>query len=232
MKLPATRFNPSCNGPLHLGHIYMALVNEAFAKERNGKFIVRWDDSHPHRIASMGEERIARIQESQANDLEWLGIFPDEHIKQSDVVGDVRETIRISAIPKLQDEPEPITPLLIGDVGVIIYPLTPALTLEKVILDHREGVTHLVRGVDLLSEFSLYQFYCRDLGYPQPRHIYIPRLAWQHGDMSKTTGARTVSGLRSNGYTPQDVRAMVKDACLRLVPNGWQLDNIKGVPYL
>ena len=28
-----TRFNPSCNGPLHVGHIMTLLVNEQFAHQ-------------------------------------------------------------------------------------------------------------------------------------------------------------------------------------------------------
>ena len=37
-----TRFNPTANGPLHVGHIYSALINETLAGPA-GKFIVRID---------------------------------------------------------------------------------------------------------------------------------------------------------------------------------------------
>ena len=40
-----TRFNPSTNGGLHLGHIYALLVNERFAHDRDGMFYVRFDDT-------------------------------------------------------------------------------------------------------------------------------------------------------------------------------------------
>ena len=106
------------------------------------------------------------------------------------------------------------------------------LTAEKVIMDYMQGITHLIRGVDLLSEYSLYQFYCRCLDIPMPKHIYLPRLRWSHGDMSKTMGARTIADLRHNGHTPQEVRDMIAEACLYCTSNGWSLDNIKGTPFL
>lgn len=231
--MTATRFNPSVNGPLHLGHVYAALVNEAFAREHGGRFIVRWDDSHPLRIQSMGKERIANILQSQQRDLDWLEFQPDENIKQSDVIEDVRHRLRCK-IPAhmLSDEVVVTTPRLLGNVYLQIYPLTPTLTAEKVLMDFDEGVTHLIRGVDLISEYSLYQYYCRLLEIPQPKHIYFPRLQWQHGDMSKTLGAKTVASLRDEYYTPQDVRDLVAKACLYHPPDGWSLYNIKGAPCL
>jgi len=228
-----TRFNPSVNGPLHLGHIYAALVNETFAKEHSGRFIVRFDDSHPLRIQSMGKERIANILQGQQDDLDWLGVQPDESIKQSDVIEDIRHMLH-RRIPEamMKDEVDVAMPRLLGDVRFDLYPLTPEITAEKVLMDYAKGVTHLVRGVDLLSEYSLYQYYCRLLDMPQPKHIYFPRLQWRYGDMSKTLGAKTVSSLRGEGYSPQHVRDLVAEACLRYPPHGWSLDNIKGAPCL
>ena len=49
-----TRFNPTISGPLHIGHLYMALVNEAEAHRSGGKFIVRVDDTNrqwSHRLS-------------------------------------------------------------------------------------------------------------------------------------------------------------------------------------
>lgn len=227
-----TRFNPSCNSLLHLGHIYMALVNETFARERGGRFIVRWDDSHLRRIRDMGKERISRILQSQMYDLDWVGIEPDEFIRQSDVIDDVRKTILESPFRIIEEEEVVLMPQLAGFDFGLMYPLTPMLTAEKVIMDHRMGITHLVRGVDLLSEYSLYQYYCRCSGFPQPRHIYLPRLKWSNGDMSKTMGAQSLADLRGKGYSSQEVRDMLASACLWHTPQGWSLDNLKGAPCL
>lgn len=225
-----TRFNPSSNGPLHLGHVYMALINEAFAED--GRFIVRWDDSHPRRIRDMGRERTDNIRRGQREDMEWLGFKPYAYIKQSDIIDEARELAASFGVTMKDEEPVKLARLIGSDYDVLTYPLTPALTSEKVIMDHAIGTTHLIRGIDLMTEYSLYQYFCRLFNLPQPEHIYLPRLRWRNGDMSKTLGARSVCNMRNEGYTPQDVRDIVARACLRSPGNGWTLGNIKGVPCL
>jgi len=227
-----TRLNPSANGPLHLGHVYMAMINEAFAKE--GRFIVRWDDSHPTLNRTKGRDGLNRIIDGQRADLDWLGFLPDYYVKQSDIIESVHRKIAEHKTITVFDDSEErsILPTLVGDDHVLVFPLASMFTLEKVIMDHEEGITHLIRGMDLMSEFSLYQYYCRCLGYPQPTHIYLPRLRWKYGDMSKTAGSQSICELRALGLNPQDVRDMVEKACLRYPFNGWTLDNIKGIPCL
>ena len=39
-----TRFAPSPNGYLHLGHAYSALISSALARKSNGKFFIRIED--------------------------------------------------------------------------------------------------------------------------------------------------------------------------------------------
>lgn len=226
-----TRFNPSASGPLHLGHVYMALVNESMARESGGRFIVRWDDSHSLYIANFGKDKIFLIRQGQRDDLEWLGLKPDAWINQSDVIEDVRKRIA-GKVNVFADENPTTYPELIGDDYTPLYPFTPMLTAEKVIMDNDEGVNMLVRGIDLLSEYSLYQYYCKLFGLSSPEHIYLPRLKWAHGDMSKTFGSQSISDLRYSGYTPGQVRDMVGKACLRNAPNGWTLRNLMGEPRL
>jgi len=115
---------------------------------------------------------------------------------------------------------------------VSLFPLEPTLTFEKVVMDHDEGITHLIRGMDLLSEYSLYEFYCRYLKISRPKHTYLPRLRWHGGSMSKSRGARTIGELRSMGFSPEEVCDMVKQACLHWHVDGWIFNNIKGVPSL
>ena len=39
-----TRFAPSPNGYLHLGHAYSALISEGLARKTGGKFFLRIED--------------------------------------------------------------------------------------------------------------------------------------------------------------------------------------------
>lgn len=62
-----TRFAPSPNGPLHLGHAYAALVAHDRAHERGGRFRLRIEDIDGARSRA---EFVADI----LADLEWLGL--------------------------------------------------------------------------------------------------------------------------------------------------------------
>jgi glutamyl-tRNA synthetase len=54
-----TRIAPSPTGEnLHIGNLYTALLNFAFAKKHNGKFIVRIEDTDRERLVPGAEERI------------------------------------------------------------------------------------------------------------------------------------------------------------------------------
>ena len=68
-----TRFAPSPNGPLHLGHAYSAVVAHDLAREASGTFLIRIEDidgarSRPEWIA----EHLA--------DLAWLGLESDRPV--------------------------------------------------------------------------------------------------------------------------------------------------------
>ncbi len=65
------RFAPSPTGPQHIGGIRTALYNYLFAKNNNGKFILRIEDTDQTRFVKGSEEYLIKA-------LEWLGINIDE----------------------------------------------------------------------------------------------------------------------------------------------------------
>jgi len=72
-----TRFAPSPTGTLHVGNIRAALHNWLFARGKGGRFVLRIDDTDAER----SEERFV---ESIRTDLAWLGLDPDQLVRQSD----------------------------------------------------------------------------------------------------------------------------------------------------
>ncbi len=68
---PITRFAPSPNGPLHLGHALSALYCHDLARATGGRFLVRIEDIDAAR------SRAEHIDSALA-DLAWLGLQPDE----------------------------------------------------------------------------------------------------------------------------------------------------------
>jgi glutamyl-tRNA synthetase len=74
---PVVRFAPSPTGLLHIGNARTALINWLFARRQSGRFVLRFDDTDRER---------SRPEYAQAieTDLAWLGIVPDETVRQSD----------------------------------------------------------------------------------------------------------------------------------------------------
>ncbi len=72
-----TRFAPSPTGRLHVGNIRTALHNYLFARKRGGKFILRIDDTDRERSTMEFDEAIR-------DDLAWLGLVPDQIVRQSE----------------------------------------------------------------------------------------------------------------------------------------------------
>jgi glutamyl-Q tRNA(Asp) synthetase len=71
-----TRFAPSPNGPLHLGHAFSAIVAHDLAQARGGRFVLRIEDIDGAR------SRPAQSEAFRA-DLEWLGLEWQEVAPQS-----------------------------------------------------------------------------------------------------------------------------------------------------
>ena len=72
-----TRFAPSPTGSLHAGNIRTALVNWLLARKAGGRFVLRLDDTD---LARSTESSAASIRD----DLGWLGLAPDDEVRQSD----------------------------------------------------------------------------------------------------------------------------------------------------
>ena len=70
-----TRFAPSPNGELHLGHAYSALFSEAWARRHGGRFLLRIEDIDFTRTR---EEYVRGIFE----DLAWLGLSWEEPVRR------------------------------------------------------------------------------------------------------------------------------------------------------
>ncbi len=83
-----TRFAPSPNGSLHLGHAYAAVVAHDLARARGGEFLVRIEDIDGARSRpELAEEHLA--------DLAWLGLGWDGEV--------VRQSARLASYQKAID---------------------------------------------------------------------------------------------------------------------------------
>lgn len=82
------RYAPSPTGHLHIGNTRTALFNYLFARNLNGKMIIRIEDTDVKRNVAGGEQ-------NQLNYLKWLGIEWDESVDKDGGYGPYRQTERL-----------------------------------------------------------------------------------------------------------------------------------------
>ncbi|HSA35740.1 MAG TPA: glutamate--tRNA ligase [Methanomassiliicoccales archaeon] len=71
------RFAPGPSGPLHLGHTRVAILNDDYCRNYDGKFINRMEDTNPDKIDPNAYDMIPE-------DLDWLGVKVHQTVVQSD----------------------------------------------------------------------------------------------------------------------------------------------------
>jgi glutamyl/glutaminyl-tRNA synthetase len=220
------RIPPSPTGKLHVGTARTALFNYLFAKQNNGKIILRSEDTDKTRSTKEFEDNILE-------GLAWLGITHDEFYRQSE-----RSEIYIKHLQELLDSgkayvskeevkeegqsPEVIrlknpgtvvtfTDLILGDITtdtsdlgdfVIAKNLREPLYHFTVVTDDWQmGVTHVIRGQDHISNTARQILIQKALGAPRPAYAHIPLiLAPDRSKMSKRHGATGLLEYRDKGY--------------------------------
>lgn len=221
-----TRFNPTTNGPLHLGHLYVCMVNEAEARASGGKFIVRFDDNQHYWqwIAPQVAD-----PEGMKSDLAWAGVKVDAYTSQKELAPRVDEFLHVQGYRKQGALNHALTHAYLPECGGCYYPFVPDYTAEKVALDFLDGITVLIRGSDLLTEFSLYNYFCKLWDLPIPRQVFLPRLDCGK-EVSKTAGNHQIRHYRNR--PAQEVLGILAKACLIDPAAGWRITNVKPEPRL
>ena len=82
-----TRFAPSPNGPLHLGHAYSAVLAHDLARNAGGRFLLRIEDID-------GPRSRPELTDAFRRDLEWLGLEWEEMPAQSTRLESYEEAAR------------------------------------------------------------------------------------------------------------------------------------------
>lgn len=88
-----TRIAPSPTGNPHIGTIYQALFDYAFAKKHHGHFIVRIEDTDRARLIQGAEEKIYQA-------LDWFNLTEDESPRRGGSFGPYRQSERLNLYQK------------------------------------------------------------------------------------------------------------------------------------
>lgn len=92
-----TRIAPSPTGFPHIGTIYQALFDFAFADKNHGKFIIRIEDTDRTRFVEGAEEKIFEA-------IDWFGLAENESPRKGGEFGPYRQSERLDLYKKYAEE--------------------------------------------------------------------------------------------------------------------------------
>jgi glutamyl-tRNA synthetase len=193
------RFAPSPTGSLHLGSALTALVNRLFASRHDGALLLRIDDTDTERSRPELEAGIAR-------DLRWLGIAWDEGpVRQSDRFDRYRESAAGATGVEIRDGACWLRAPGLGPFVILRGDGRATYNWATAVDDHEDGITHVIRGNDHLSNTPLQQAAIRAIGAEPPKYIHHAVITGEAGKLSKREGASSIADLRVAGYPPEAV---------------------------
>jgi glutamyl-Q tRNA(Asp) synthetase len=95
-----------------------------------------------------------------------------------------------------------------GDIVLARKEVPTSYHLSVVVDDALQGVTHVVRGADLLAATSVHRLLQALLGLPEPVYHHHRLILDADGHkLSKSTRATGLRELRASGVTPSDIRS-------------------------
>jgi glutamyl/glutaminyl-tRNA synthetase len=194
------RFAPSPTGSLHLGNALSAVANRRFADERQGRLLLRIDDTDPARNVEGGFQAILA-------DLEWLGIeWDDGPTRQSE------RHVRHREAAQLVGEPDSEGALRFGRATLLRSDGSPTYQLATAVDDLDFEITHVLRGSDHRANTELQSALIRALGGEPPEYIHHGLLLGPDGrKLSKRHGASSLADLREQGLPAEAVRAYLEE---------------------
>lgn len=231
-----TRFCPTPSGELHIGHYLTALVNEYEAHSTGGKFVLCFDDDQEDWDLRQTREEIEDIKGKTIRTLAALGLSIDKVTSNSEMASEIKRYYAAlgadSLLPMKSLLRAERTPNFVGR-EISTYPYHPYLTMTKVIADYINLVNLVIRGEDLVGEFSLYDYFCERLRLPIIEHAYLSRLKISDGrEISKTNHFPSLQELLDKGWQASDIERLLRQAALIHPDREFSLRNLKGDPRL
>ena len=212
---------PSPTGLLHIGNVRTALFNWLYARHEGGEFRLRIENTDTSREVA---EAVDHIQES----LRWLGLDWDgPHTFQLDRMDDCRRVAAQLVADGKAYEDEGAIRFRMPDEGSTGWDDVvrgrveiPNETIEDLVLvrsdgrptynfaspleDVWDGITHVIRGEDHISNTPKQINIIRATGAELPIYAHVPNVAGADGKkLSKRHGAVTVAEFRRDGYLPE-----------------------------
>jgi glutamyl-tRNA synthetase len=233
---PRVRIAPSPTGLLHIGTARTALFNWLFARQESGEFRLRIENTDTSREVA---EAVDQIQDS----LRWLGLDWDgPHTFQLDRMDDCRRVADelLAAGKAYEDEgairfrmpdegvtawddvvrgPVEFQNENLADLVIVRSDGRPTYNFASPMEDVWDGITHVIRGDDHISNTPTQINIIRAVGAEVPVYAHAPMLFGMDGKkLSKRHGAQGVEEFRAEGYLPEALMNFL--ALLGWAPDG------------
>ncbi|MEN9604489.1 MAG: hypothetical protein RJB39_174 [Candidatus Parcubacteria bacterium] len=224
-----TRFPPSPTGHAHIGSYRTAIFNYLFSKQNKGKFLLRIEDTDKARSKQEYQDGI--IESIKWLGLEYDGFsiqtenMPAHKAAMQKLVDEGKAYISkeeakdgsgaIKEIVRFKNPNKPVTfkDLILGevtdnttDLGDFVIGRNiedPLYHLAVVVDDMNSEVTHVIRGVDHISNTTRQILLIEALGGRVPTYAHIPMvLGDDKQKLSKRKGALSVLEYKKRGYLP------------------------------
>jgi glutamyl-tRNA synthetase len=215
------RFAPSPTGYLHVGGARTALFNWLFARHEGGEFRLRIENTDTSREVAAA---VDQIQDTLA----WLGLDRDGEVTfQLDRMAEAQEVARrlVEEGTAYEDDgairfrmpDEGVTgwdDLVLGrievpneqldDLVIVRSDGRPTYNFVSPLEDALDGITHVIRGQDHVSNTPKQLLILEAIGADLPAYAHVPLLNGPDGrKLSKRHGAITVEDFREQGYIPE-----------------------------
>jgi glutamyl-tRNA synthetase len=215
---PRVRFAPSPTGFLHIGGVHTALFNWLYARHEGGEFRLRIENTDTSREVAEAAEQ---IQES----LRWIGLDWDADVTfQLDRMERCKEEAQRLVAEGAAYEDEGAIRIRMPDEGTtawedlvrgrIEYPNEkledlvavradgrPTYNFASPVEDWLDGITHVIRGEDHISNTPKQIRILEALGAPVPEYAHLANILGADGrKLSKRHGAVSVEEFREGGY--------------------------------
>jgi glutamyl-tRNA synthetase len=212
------RFAPSPTGLLHIGGVHTALFNWLFARHEGGEFLLRIENTDTSREVAEATEQ---IEES----LRWLGLDWDGPVTfQLERMDRCREEAQRLVEEGKAYEDEGAIRIRMPDEGTtawddlvrgrIEFPNEkledlvavradgrPTYNFASPVEDWLDGITHVIRGDDHVSNTPKQIRILEALGAPVPKYAHLGSILGPDGrKLSKRHGAVSVGEFRRDGY--------------------------------
>jgi glutamyl-tRNA synthetase len=206
---------------LHIGSVRTFLFNWLFARQQVGEILLRIENTDTSREVAEATEQIQRS-------LRWLGIDWDGDVRfQLDRIEECQRLARRLVDEDEAYEDEGAIRFRMPDEGTTAWDdvirgrvEVPNETIEDVVLvradgrptynfaspveDMLDGITHVIRGQDHISNTPKQLLILDALGATPPVYAHAPDVLGTDGKkLSKRHGAQSVEDFRADGYIPE-----------------------------